>query len=50
MSPTAYRAKFPPAASYALVPACVLRFYGRPMKARMKKTTARPAASLAADD
>lgn len=29
-SPTAYRAAFPPAASYALVPACVLRAYGRP--------------------
>ena len=49
-SPTAYRAEFPPAASHALVPACVLRFYGRPMRARMKKTAARPAASLAADD
>lgn len=30
MSPTAYRAAFPPAAAYALVPACVLRVYGRP--------------------
>jgi AraC-like DNA-binding protein len=30
MSPTAYRAAFPPAASYALVPACVLRAFGRP--------------------
>jgi AraC-like DNA-binding protein len=30
LSPTAYRAKFPPAADYALVPTCVLRFYGRP--------------------
>ena len=29
-SPTAYRAAFPLAASYALVPACVLRAYGRP--------------------
>jgi AraC-like DNA-binding protein len=29
-SPTAYRASFPPAADYALVPACVLRAYGRP--------------------
>jgi AraC-like DNA-binding protein len=49
-SPTAYRAEFPPAARHALVPACVLRFYGRPMTARMKKTAARPAASLAADE
>jgi AraC-like DNA-binding protein len=29
-SPTAYRAKFPPAAEQARIPACVLRFYGRP--------------------
>lgn len=30
MSPTAYRAAFPAAAEAALVPACVVRFYGRP--------------------
>jgi AraC-like DNA-binding protein len=30
MSPTTYRARFPPAADYALVPTCVLRAYGRP--------------------
>jgi AraC-like DNA-binding protein len=30
MSPTAYRATFPPAAESALVPACVVRFFGRP--------------------
>ncbi len=29
-SPTAYRASFPPAAVQARVPACVVRFYGRP--------------------
>jgi AraC-like DNA-binding protein len=29
-SPTAYRATFPPAISYAQVPGCVLRLYGRP--------------------
>jgi AraC-like DNA-binding protein len=29
-SPTAYRAAFPPAATHALVPTCVLRAYGRP--------------------
>jgi AraC-like DNA-binding protein len=29
-SPTAYRAAFPPASRYALVPACVVRAYGRP--------------------
>jgi AraC-like DNA-binding protein len=30
VSPTAYRASFPPAADLARVPACVVRFYGRP--------------------
>jgi len=30
VSPTVYRAKFPPAATHALVPACVVRAYGRP--------------------
>jgi AraC-like DNA-binding protein len=30
MAPTAYRAALPPAASYALVPTCVLRAFGRP--------------------
>jgi AraC-like DNA-binding protein len=29
-SPTAYRAEFPPASQLALIPACVLRAYGRP--------------------
>ncbi len=30
VSPTVYRAKFPPAATHALVPACVVRAYARP--------------------
>jgi AraC-like DNA-binding protein len=30
VSPTAYRAKFPPAAHQALIPACVVRAYARP--------------------
>ena len=30
VSPTAYRAAYPPAAAHALVPACVVRFYARP--------------------
>jgi AraC-like DNA-binding protein len=30
VSPTAYRLAFPPAAHHALIPACVLRAYGRP--------------------
>jgi AraC-like DNA-binding protein len=32
VSPTAYRASFPPAADYAQVPACVMRVYGRPQR------------------
>src|SRR5918911_1503329 len=31
-SPTAYRARFPPAAHHARVPACVVRFYARPQR------------------
>ena len=30
LPPTGYRASFPPAATYALIPACVLHAYGRP--------------------
>src|SRR4051812_21609939 len=30
VSPTAYRAAFPPAAQHALVPSCVVRAYSRP--------------------
>jgi AraC-like DNA-binding protein len=40
MSPTAYRASFPPAASSALVPACVVRFYGRPQKRTFREDSA----------
>ncbi len=36
MSPTAYRASFPPAADYALIPTCVLRAVGRPQQARQR--------------
>ena len=49
VSPTAYRAKFPPAASQAMVPSCVVRFYGRPKTARLEKTNARPATSVTSD-
>ena len=31
-SPTAYRSSFPPASTYALVPACVNRAYSRPRR------------------
>jgi AraC-like DNA-binding protein len=30
LSPTAYRASFPPASHLVRIPACVARFYGRP--------------------
>ncbi len=36
--PSAYRARYPPAAAHAMVPACVVRFYGRPNPARFEKT------------
>src|SRR6476619_2351775 len=32
MSPVAYREAFPPAADHALVPACIVRFHGRPQR------------------
>lgn len=34
ISPTGYRARFPPAAAYALVPACVLHAFTRPQNRR----------------
>jgi AraC-like DNA-binding protein len=37
LSPTTYRAKGPPAADYALVPACVVRFYGRPQRSTFRE-------------
>ena len=37
MSPTAYRAKFPPAAQFARVPACMVRLYGRPQNSTFRE-------------
>jgi AraC-like DNA-binding protein len=37
VSPTAYRAQFPPAADWAMVPSCVLRFYGRPQNSTFRE-------------
>jgi AraC-like DNA-binding protein len=37
VSPTAYRASFPPAADWAMVPSCVLRFYGRPQNSTFRE-------------
>jgi AraC-like DNA-binding protein len=39
-SPTAYRAKFPPASDFALVPACVLRAFGRPQRRTFREDRA----------
>jgi transcriptional regulator GlxA family with amidase domain len=40
ISPTGYRARFPPAGDYALVPACVVRFYGRPQRSTFREDSA----------
>jgi AraC-like DNA-binding protein len=42
VSPTVYRAGFPPASDHALIPACVLRAYGRPQR-RTFREDSRPA-------
>jgi AraC-like DNA-binding protein len=36
-SPTAYRASFPPASAFAVVPACVARAYGRPQRSTFRE-------------
>jgi AraC-like DNA-binding protein len=43
MSPTAYRAAFPPASRYTLIPTCVLRAYGRPQHRTFREDSRRPA-------
>jgi AraC-like DNA-binding protein len=42
MSPTAYRAAFPPASDQALVPTCVLRAYGRPQHRTFREDSESP--------
>jgi AraC-like DNA-binding protein len=37
LSPTAYRATFPPAARHAVIPMCVLRAYGRPQRSTFRE-------------
>jgi AraC-like DNA-binding protein len=37
VSPTAYRATFPPAAHHAQIPWCVLRVYGRPQRSTFRE-------------
>ena len=40
ISPTTYRAKFPPAAAHALVPACIVRAHGRPQHRTFREDSA----------
>jgi AraC-like DNA-binding protein len=44
MTPTDYRASFPPAAASALVPACVVRFFGRPQHSTFEEDSPTSAA------
>lgn len=37
LTPTAYRAKYPPAANRAQVPSCVVRAYGRPQHSTFRE-------------
>jgi AraC-like DNA-binding protein len=39
LSPTAYRAKFPPASNRAMVPTCLVRVYGRPQHRTFREDT-----------
>ncbi len=41
-SPTAYRAAHPPAAAYAMVPACVVRLNGRPQHRTFREDSSKP--------
>ena len=40
VSPTAYRAQFPPAAMYARLPACMVRAYARPTPSTFREDNA----------
>jgi AraC-like DNA-binding protein len=42
VSPTRYRTRFPPAADHALVPACLVRFYGRPQRSTFREDNRPP--------
>jgi AraC-like DNA-binding protein len=37
ISPTAYRATFPPATARAVVPSCIVRAYGRPQRSTFRE-------------
>jgi AraC-like DNA-binding protein len=40
VTPTAYRVKYPPASSQAVVPSCVVRFYARPQNSTFREDSA----------
>jgi AraC-like DNA-binding protein len=40
VSPTVYRARFPPATMYARLPACMVRAYGRPQGSTFREDSA----------
>jgi AraC-like DNA-binding protein len=37
VSPTAYRARYPPARAHAIVPSCIVRAYGRPQRSTFRE-------------
>jgi AraC-like DNA-binding protein len=43
ISPTAYRESFPPAAAYAMVPACIVRLHARPQRSTFREDEGAPA-------
>ena len=45
VTPTAYRESFPPAAASAMLPACVVRFFGRPDHKSTNGEDSRPGAA-----
>jgi AraC-like DNA-binding protein len=40
VSPTVYRARYPPAVAYAVVPSCIVRAYGRPQGSTFREDRA----------
>jgi AraC-like DNA-binding protein len=41
VSPTAYRAQFPPASQWAQVPSCIVRFHARPQRRTFREDNGR---------
>jgi AraC-like DNA-binding protein len=44
VSPTAYRARFPPASALAMIPGCIARAYGRPQHSTFREDRSAPRA------